>query len=423
MNKIFKKLIYLTIITAIFASFCGQANAEVPTVQFETAPLFGEASFAPGASVSRFVILNNKTSVPHSVITRALNVVNDDGLGDVVHIKIKQGENILYNDTFSNFFNKSEVILSQVPAGESTTFDFVATFDNESGNEYQNKSMSFNLQVGFEGDETTTDETTSISGSSHGSRGGGSTIILIVFNEQALNLTNVEGTGSATITWNTNKLATSQVVYGPMPGPYNLDLNATNFGYPFSNIEDPGKVMNHEMVLTGLTPGVTYLYRVVSRASPPTVSVEHQFTMPLLAQAGLVLGASTENNNGSGLGNSSEGAVLGESTTVAEETPNLDNNLATAIVSGWGDILSICTLIALLVLLVIYLIWRLWLRKKYERDLVGEEEIKNRFYLFFGSSSLLAILVLLVLNEYCPIPVFLIALVISICLYAYRKLI
>ena len=175
------------------------------------------------------------------------------------------------------------------------------------------------------------------------------------------------------------------------------------------------------MPLTGLLTGETYVYRVVSRASPPTVSPEHQFTVPLLAQAdaGAVLGASAE-----GTGNSepvSAGSVLGETFSDTKEAPGLSENLAAVFASGFGDILSICTLIALLILLAIYLVWRLWLRKKYEKDLVAEEEIKNRFYLFFGGSSLLAILICVALNEYCPLPVFVIAFLVSLCFYLYRK--
>ncbi|KKP88673.1 MAG: hypothetical protein UR92_C0001G0052 [Candidatus Nomurabacteria bacterium GW2011_GWA2_35_80] len=167
------------------------------------------------------------------------------------------------------------------------------------------------------------------------------------------------------------------------------------------------------------------MYRVVSRASPPTISPEHQFTVPSItsplaqAGAGAVLGASTgEEGNGEPV---SRESVLGETFSDTEEAPGLSENLAAVFASGFGDILSICTLIALLILLAIYLIWRLWLRKKYEKDLVAEEEIKNRFYLFFGDSALLAILVCVVLNKYCPLPVFVIAFIISLCLYVYRK--
>jgi hypothetical protein len=190
------------------------------------------------------------------------------------------------------------------------------------------------------------------------------------------------------------------------------------------------------MFLNGLVPGQTYLYRVISRASPPTISPEHQFTVPLstslLAQTsnppGLVLGASTSGGGlTSGGGDSGEeigssGNVLGETTSNIEETPSVNPNLATAFTSGFSNPLSNCNLISLLILLILYLIWRFWLRKKYEKLNMPEEEILERSYIFFGGTSLVVILVSIALGNYCPLLIFVITFVISVCLYAYFKL-
>ncbi|HCR36358.1 TPA: hypothetical protein DIU22_04970 [Candidatus Woesebacteria bacterium] len=335
-------------------------------------------------------------------------------------------------NVFSDFLSAGPVSLSALDSG-STTYTFEVSFLDSTDNDYQGKSLGFDLCIGFSGGNLQCGDTV-VSGED-GDGGGGSisgsgsgSIVLTIFNEQALNISSVDESGIATITWNTNKLATSQVIYGPTPPAYILDIVEPYlgyFGYPLGTVEDTTKVINHSVSLTGLIPGQTYVYRVVSRASPPTISPEHQFTVPSItsplaqAGAGAVLGASTgEEGNGEPV---SRESVLGETFSDTEEAPGLSENLAAVFASGFGDILSICTLIALLILLAIYLIWRLWLRKKYEKDLVAEEEIKNRFYLFFGDSALLAILVCVVLNKYCPLPVFVIAFIISLCLYVYRK--
>ena len=104
------------------------------------------------------------------------------------------------------------------------------------------------------------------------------------------------------------------------------------------------------------------------------------------------------------------------------QTPEVNVNLAQVLASGFEDILSFCTLIALLILLALYLIWRLWLRRKYEKSGMPEEEILNRFYLFFTGSLLLVILVLVALGYYCPIPILVVIFVISLCVYVYKKI-
>jgi hypothetical protein len=371
MNKIFKKLILSIFTILIIGSFAGQANAQIPpTIQFENTPLFGEASFAPGNSVSRWVKITNNTDVVHRSVVRALSVNNDDNLGDVIMLEIKQGDVVIFNDTFSNFFAESEVILPQVGIGETNTIDFIATFTSGAGNEYQNDNMNFSLNVGLEDVAESTDTTTTIGG-------GSSSGSYITFGQKLLSISNESATpsgqvvGDIAVFWNTNIPATSQVIYGlTSDGPYNLDLTAPHFGYSSSTTEDIIKVLDHSVLLTGLIPGQTYIYRVVSRASPPTISFEHQFTVPLLTQAGLVLGASAENNNESESEGVSNGAVLGETTSATEETPDFSNNLATVLASGFGNILFIYILIALLILLIIYLIWRFWLRRKYKKDLM-----------------------------------------------------
>ena len=192
---------------------------------------------------------------------------------------------VWYDGSFSNFFSKSEVLLEQIPAGQQRTYNFIVSFDSNSSNDYQKSTMSFSLQAGFEvptGDEVITDTTTTISGQIGG--GGGGTTSgsrhLVISNENVANQAPA-GSGIVIATWNTNIPATSQVIYGlASDGPYNIDMNATYFGYPLGTPEqnlDPNKVTSHSIIISGLAPG-NYVYRVVSKASPATISYEHEFT-------------------------------------------------------------------------------------------------------------------------------------------------
>ena len=353
MKKFIKILIYTVGTIIILGGFHNTAFAISPTVEFENTPLFGETNFVPGNSVTKWVKLNNNTTEPQRAIVRAIDVVNSGTfkLGDVVHLVIKEGATVWYDGSFSNFFSKSEVLLEQIPAGQQRTYNFIVSFDSNSSNDYQKSTMSFSLQAGFEvptGDEVITDTTTTISGQIGG--GGGGTTSgsrhLVISNENVANQAPA-GSGIVIATWNTNIPATSQVIYGlASGGPYNINMGATYFGYPLGTPEqnlDPNKVINHSVPIS-LLPG-TYAYRVVSRASPPTISYEHQFTVPLS------LGAENTITTGGG------GEILGaNSENVATSTASTsnENNLAAVVASGLGGLFSWWWLwIILLILLVL----------------------------------------------------------------------
>lgn len=86
---------------------------------------------------------------------------------------------------------------------------------------------------------------------------------------------------STTITWTTDDPATSRVVYDTVSHLSNeITLFPPNYSYAFSTIEQDSvtKVTTHTVVLTNLTPGTTYYYRVVSHGSPEIVGSEKTFT-------------------------------------------------------------------------------------------------------------------------------------------------
>ncbi len=75
------------------------------------------------------------------------------------------------------------------------------------------------------------------------------------------------GVGTATIAWTTDEFATSTVLYGTQPGVYPR------------TVSDPLYTKQHEITLTGLTPGTTYYYQVRStdRSGNTSTSAEHSF--------------------------------------------------------------------------------------------------------------------------------------------------
>ena len=86
----------------------------------------------------------------------------------------------------------------------------------------------------------------------------------------AVTASNVTATG-ATITWNTDELADSQVEYGP----------TTNFGS--TTPVNPALVQAHSIALSALTPGTTYHVRVHSRDSSGNLATSDAITFTTTA--------------------------------------------------------------------------------------------------------------------------------------------
>jgi len=109
-----------------------------------------------------------------------------------------------------------------------------------------------------------------------GSCGGSVTSELIIFNERIS-----KSDGVYTITWQTNKFATSRVVYDTDSYSVSeLVLGDPNFGYTYTTSisdEDP-KVTGHTVVISGLEPGTTYYFRPISTASPAKYGIELTLT-------------------------------------------------------------------------------------------------------------------------------------------------
>jgi len=123
-----------------------------------------------------------------------------------------------------------------------------------------------NDESGDEGEEN---------GGGGGGGGGGAFTGLIIHTEQA-----GSDTVTATITWFTNKPATSRVVWDTVSHP-DLELgSAPNYGYAASTptTDTDPKVTYHTVVIEGLDSGTTYYFRPISAASPEVLGIELSIT-------------------------------------------------------------------------------------------------------------------------------------------------
>ena len=108
----------------------------------------------------------------------------------------------------------------------------------------------------------------------NGGGGGYSNLNLEISQEQSASVVD----GSITITWLTNHLATSRVVYDNVSHPNIFGESAPNYGYQWSTLEtdnDP-MVTGHSVFIDGLTSG-TYYFRPISHGSPEVYGDEIVF--------------------------------------------------------------------------------------------------------------------------------------------------
>jgi hypothetical protein len=95
--------------------------------------------------------------------------------------------------------------------------------------------------------------------------------ITTVTNPDPLTITNISVTGvtknSATITWTTNRVADSRIIYDTVSHPDISGEVAPNYGYANSTetSDSVTKVTTHTVTVTGLTANTKYYFRVISQ--------------------------------------------------------------------------------------------------------------------------------------------------------------
>jgi peptidoglycan hydrolase-like protein with peptidoglycan-binding domain len=203
-------------------------------------------------------------------------------------------------------------------------------------------------------------EATASQPSGNCSGNGSNTDTLVITN---VTVTDIPPTGtvpaSATINWDTNKPATSRVVYDDASQPALGE--APNYGYRFSNEEDSVLATSHSMTLDGLSINTTFFVRAISSASPEVVSDEVSFTTnsagTTTATSGdtgstggssgggnhFFIGAPTQNTtpgstgSSSGSTGSSSGSTSGGGTVLGDKIINSTGGGTNQVIGGSGS--------------------------------------------------------------------------------------
>lgn len=116
-------------------------------------PIFAIKNMKPGDSRNRNIDVTNGGNVTRVIVVRGVRkgrMGPDPKIETVLEIVIKDGETILYGPKkLSEFFNDSQdqnrVQLSNINSLEHKTYDFEVRFPVFYGNEFQKKSVQFDL--------------------------------------------------------------------------------------------------------------------------------------------------------------------------------------------------------------------------------------------------------------------------------------
>lgn len=303
LNNIQRKGTHAALALACGVLLAGMLPAAIAHAQMVTnlgsGPLFSESNFVPGEMATGTITIENQGSDTEEVYIVGYNESDLDGLAADLHIVITEGSTIHYDAPLSNFLqvNDGDIQLSDLGSGEDAAYDLIVSF-LDSGTT-QGATLAFDICIGFAGGEfecagggdgsngDNGDNNNDNNGSTppppqtFSSTGGGGILppTLQIFNEQG----QVVPPTSGLLTWDTNVPASTQVVYGLQSGgPYSLDLNDASYGYPLATVEDFANATDHSVTIPGLTPGETYVYRLISRESPtsqPTISPEFTITV------------------------------------------------------------------------------------------------------------------------------------------------
>ena len=360
MKKTTKILIQIIIATAMFFGFTDLTFAANPPleVSWGSTPLFVVTDFAPSQSSEATITIKNNDAKTRGAYIEAVSVYDDNDLANQMKFEIFEGSNTEYlksYESFKTFLDAGPVQLANLTAGEEKIYTLKVTFLSGADDTYQGKNLKFDICVGFSGGEETCTKEVVVSDSesdtSSGNGGGssGGTRHLMITKEEApdVDLDENEISGTVVIEWDTNIPSTSQVVYRRSTDNVTLNTDILpGLGYPFSTDEIMNKTLHHQVLITGLNPGVTYYYRVVSRASPPTIGYEKSFAVPtnLINEFA---------QNESGEAEVVKGEILGVNDQNIQNQSDENPNVAAAFMSGvdsWWWII--------IILILAYLIYR-----------------------------------------------------------------
>ncbi len=178
MKNIYFKTIKLLVLIAILGIFITQSNFLINLFSPKTTYAVGDltvdwgigsgnvgaiftiANMAPGDDSSKVVKVKNDAVSARPVGVKGIETNETGNINEVLEIVIKKDGVPVYGEgsgtgvkTLNQFFTDSAgmdgVMLATQQPGNLTQYTFLVSFNEQAGNEYQNKTTTFNLQIGI----------------------------------------------------------------------------------------------------------------------------------------------------------------------------------------------------------------------------------------------------------------------------------
>lgn len=120
----------------------------------EGQPIFTVNNMAPGDIETHTVNVSNGATTGRPVGVRGIEATPSGILKNVLFITISENSTVLYgpkklDDFFTESTNPDGIPLSVLGPSSSTNYKFKVEFDKDSGNEYQDTSVKFDLHIGI----------------------------------------------------------------------------------------------------------------------------------------------------------------------------------------------------------------------------------------------------------------------------------
>lgn len=122
------------------------------------APLFDVSAMAPGYSITKTLSVTNNSTVNQDFKFTVNDTDAAHSLSDKITFQVVDAttSSEKYFGTLSSLFSAGEVNLGSIAPSATESYNFIATFDENAGNEYMGLVEQFDLAVGFAAAQTPT---------------------------------------------------------------------------------------------------------------------------------------------------------------------------------------------------------------------------------------------------------------------------
>lgn len=155
-----KKIIKFLLVLSLFFVFAGSVRAVDLTVTCDkngctSSPdgaLFSEDNLYPGKEITKIVRAENDYSEARDFAVEMVKLISSDELEKIMTIEIKDltDNSLVYSSNVIANFANTYNLLSSINSSASKNYQFTVSIPFWVGNDYQDKDLSFDLNLGFE---------------------------------------------------------------------------------------------------------------------------------------------------------------------------------------------------------------------------------------------------------------------------------